>query len=190
MLKLERAVEEKTGVPTYVMPGPTPPSRDAADDGNRKLGAVAAARQRGLRSRRATPAPALGSATDTDTDTDAIVTLPRQPPARPPPRLRPRQFRRRLQSTPSDPPRPLLAQRPAKATPTPPEPVTKTPLPAPPTTAMAMTASDNAASGAAAPMQRRQLRTGIVYRPARCRSNSARQRFGLGRPRLLREAPS
>jgi L,D-transpeptidase ErfK/SrfK len=25
-LKLERAVEEKTGVPTYVMPGPTPPS--------------------------------------------------------------------------------------------------------------------------------------------------------------------
>ena len=26
MLKLERAVEEKTGVPTYVMPGPEPPS--------------------------------------------------------------------------------------------------------------------------------------------------------------------
>ena len=43
MLKLEKAVEEKTGVPTYVMPGPEPPSAHAADHGNVELDPVAAA---------------------------------------------------------------------------------------------------------------------------------------------------
>jgi L,D-transpeptidase ErfK/SrfK len=68
MLKLERAVEEKTGVPTYVMPGPTPPiampptTETASSVPLPPPGSAASAPDADTSG---------GSATETDTDTDS-----------------------------------------------------------------------------------------------------------------------
>lgn len=68
-LKLERAVEEKTGVPTYVMPGPEPPSamppttETASSVPLPPPGSAASAPD-------ADTSASAGSATDADTDSD------------------------------------------------------------------------------------------------------------------------